>query len=817
MKTVAFKVIGMSCASCANSIEHVLSHTKGIIKAEVNLATDTAFVSFDANEINETQVIDAIGDAGFDATIKKETKKTVVMHVEGMTCATCASNIEHAIESLKGIDSFHVNLANDQLTLTYHTDEIKLSDIKKKVFDFGYELTLNEDRTEDLDPDVIKMQKAKKKMQLSASITSVMMILMVMHVFFISIPHYTYIVAVMGFPVVFIIRKHVHIGSFKSLKHKRPNMDVLVSLGSLPPYLIGLMGLFLPIITFIEMATTIMTFHLIGKFLETRAKGKASMAIKKLLALGSKTARIIVDDEQIEILTSELSVGDLMVIRPGEKIPSDGIVMEGSSLIDESIATGESMPVKRTVNDLVIGATINKQGLLKVKVTKTGDDTFLSQVIKLVEACQGSKVPIQAFADKITGYFVPAIMILTVLTFASFNLFSNVHLSILQSFEPFLPWVNSDQSILTLSFVTATAVLVIACPCALGLGTPTALMVGSGIGAEKGILIRNGEAVQTLKDTKVIAFDKTGTLTYGKPQVTDIVGENKDQILKIAYTLESGSEHPLASAIIEEAKKQGMKQEKLKGFESYTGMGISGDISNTKYYIGNQRLMEQRNIELKHMSKDIESLEKQAKTVMIVSDQEQVLGLIAVADEIKKETKKAIEALHKLNIKTVMITGDNQTTALAIGKKAGISEVVSNVLPDGKVAQIEKLQAAYGLVAMVGDGINDAPALKQANVGIAIGTGTDIAIESSDITLIRGDISTIISAIKLSKAIFRKIKQNYFWAWFYNAIAIPFAMLGLLHPMIGAAAMSLSSLNVIYNSLRLKKVNLSVSEVNDET
>jgi P-type Cu+ transporter len=602
----------------------------------------------------------------------------------------------------------------------------------------------------------------------------------------------------------------VHKASFKSLKHGRPNMDVLVSLGSLPPYLIGLMGLFFPITTFIEMASTIMTFHLIGKYLETKAKGKASQAIKKLIELGAKTATIMINEETFEVLTSELSVGDIMLIKPGEKIPTDGKIVFGESLIDESLATGESMPVTRSVGDQVIGATINKQGVLKVEVTKTGDDTFLSQVIKLVEACQGSKVPIQAFADRITGYFVPAIMILTVLVFSSFLLFPNFHLNILKTFEPILPWINTDQTSLTLAFITATAVLVIACPCALGLGTPTALMVGSGIGAEKGILIRHGEAVQTLKDIKAIAFDKTGTLTYGKPEITNIYAKNIDEksLFQIAVTLEKNSEHPLASAFLEYAHKNDISSLNIEHFESISGMGIKGTIKQKEYFLGNRKLMIEQKIDIQDFLDEMTKLEKEAKTVMILANQQEVLGLFAVADTIKKETRQTIQAIEKLGIKTYMITGDNEQTAKAIAKKAGITNYIAEVMPDGKVEQVIKLQEKYGLVAMVGDGINDAAALKQANVGIALGTGVDIAIEAADVTLVKGELDTILAAIKLSKGIFRKIKENYFWAWFYNAVAIPFAMLGLLHPMIGAAAMSLSSLNVIYNSLRLKKINL---------
>jgi len=809
MMTKKFNITGMTCASCAQSIDYVLNHQEGIIEAHVNLALETASVTYDENIITLEGVIETIESAGYDAVLKNDQMKTLTLRVEGMTCATCAGNVDHAVKKLNGVKEVVVNIANDKMTVTFDTELLKLSQIKKAVQDVGYDVILEEEIDQSVDPDVIKMHKAKRKMLTSASITSIIMILMVIHMFIINIPGYTIITAILAFPVVFILGSHVHKASFRSLKAKRPNMDVLVSLGSMPPYLIGLLGLFMPITTFIEMASTIMTFHLIGKFLESRAKGKASQAIKKLIELGAKTARIIVDEQEIEVLTSELSTGDVMIIKPGEKIPSDGKVIEGESLIDESLATGESMPVKRKVGDSVIGATINKQGLLKVEVTKTGNDTFLAQIIELVEACQGSKVPIQAFADRITGFFVPAIMVITVLTFISFNVFPDFHLGILQAVEGILPWVSTDQSMLTISFVTATAVLVIACPCALGLGTPTALMVGSGLGAEKGILIRNGEAVQTLKDIKVIAFDKTGTLTYGKPVVTDIVSKDDHKLLQIAASLEKGSEHVLASAIIDKAKEDNIKLDKISNFEAIAGHGIKGSIKDETYYIGNRKLIKDIGLDDQAFESQMIKLETEAKTVMIIASKKEILGMIAVADALKENVSRVIKAIESLGIKTAMITGDNQRTAEAIAKKAGISHVISHVLPDGKVDEIKKLQEQFGLVAMVGDGINDAPALKQANVGIAIGTGTDVAIEAADVTLVRGDLETILQAVELSKAIFKKIKQNYFWAWFYNAIAIPFAMFGLLHPMIGAAAMSLSSLNVIYNSLRLKKVNLN--------
>jgi Cu+-exporting ATPase len=817
LEKAGFKVEGMSCSSCSASIQKKLNTLPGIKSASVNIATEKGQVEFDSNAIDIQTIVNAVDSLGYKAILEGDSNiEKVTLKLRGMTCTACASRIEKSINSIKGIKNATVNFAVEKVTIEYEPKVIRLMDISKVVSELGYELILDDHSDENVDEDEIKIRKTAKTMIISAVLSGTIMALMMYHMFVQMIPGYFIITVILGFPIVFGTGWHVHVASFKALKNKSPNMDVLVTLGSLPPYLIGLLGFFLPVQTFIEMATTIMTMHLIGKYLEVKAKGRASQAIKKLLQMGAKTAKIIVNGEEIEIPVRDLQVGDIMVVRPGEKIPTDGIVIEGKSLIDESMATGESMPVKREVGHEVIGATLNKQGLIKVEVKKIGKDTFLSQVIKMVEECQGSKVPIQEFADRVTGYFVPAIIIITIATFVSFNIFPEFHLSILRWGSSFLPWINPEFSTLTLAFITSTAVLVISCPCALGLGTPTALMVGSGIGAEKGILIRNGEAIQTFKEVKAIAFDKTGTITKGKPEVTDIVVTKEfteKDILYYGGTIENGSEHPLAHAIVERVKKDGIKFGKLTDFNAIVGMGVEGNIDGERILVGNRKLMEENKIPYSNYEKILIQLEEEAKTAMLLSKGNQLLGIIAVADPIKEESARAIAELESMGIKTAMITGDNKRTAAAIGKKVGISHVISEVLPDGKVEEVVRLQKQYNTVAMVGDGINDAPALKQSNVGIAIGTGTDIAIEAADVTLVRGELTGIVSAIKLSRAIFKKIKQNYFWAWIYNAVAIPVAMLGLLHPMIGAAAMAMSSLNVIHNSLRLKKVNIDPSNV----
>jgi len=487
-------------------------------------------------------------------------------------------------------------------------------------------------------------------------------------------------------------------------------------------------------------------------------------------------------------------------------------VTDGESSVDESMATGESIPVNKTVEDEVIGATINKQGSMKVRATKVGKDTFLSQVIKMVEEAQGTKVPIQEFADKVTGYFVPVVITLSIGAFVSWNLFPSFHMTVVEFFD--FPWTSTDPPLFSLAILATIAVLVISCPCALGLATPTALMVGSGAGAEKGVLIRSGEAIQTMKDVKIIAFDKTGTLTKGKPEVTNVLNYNdfsREEVLYFSGSLESASEHPLGEAIVGTARGENIKLDNVSDFNSITGKGVVGSINNQKVLAGSRKLLNENGVDFEEGIEDLNDLEKEAKTAMLIAVDGKLAGVIAVADTLKEDTVEAIAEIEKMGMKTAMITGDNERTARAIAEKVGISRVISEVLPEGKVDEIKKLQEEYGDVAMVGDGINDAPALKQANVGIAIGTGTDIAIESADITLIRGELSAVISAIKLSRATFKKIKENYFWAWVYNAVAIPAAFLGLIHPIIGAGAMAASSINVVLNSTRLKKANIDPS------
>ncbi|MFA5498513.1 MAG: heavy metal translocating P-type ATPase [Candidatus Cloacimonadia bacterium] len=813
IRRITVDIEGMTCASCSGGVEGTLRNMEGVTEANVNFANGKALVSFQPEIIKVEQILDMIDQLGYKAKLGEDLNdntEKVILQIKGMSCVNCSGGIEKKLKETAGITEVHINFANEKGTIIFDRKQIKLSEIRQIIANLGYESTIAEDEEEQDDSlDYVKM--ARNKMIYSSILAGIVMILMIFKMAGFVIPYYHLITVLLGFPVVFIIGFGVHKSSWLSLKNRAANMDVLVSLGSLPPFLVGLAGFFFDIQTFVEMATTIMTFHLVGKYLENRAKGRSSEAIKKLIHLGAKTASIERDGEVIEVSVKELEVGDIMVVKPGEKIPIDGIIIEGTSSIDESMVSGESMPVTRTVGEEVIGATINKQGFLKVKVAKTGKDTFLSQVIKLVEECQGSKVPIQEFADRVTGYFVPVILGLTALTFLSHWLFPEFHRSIIEWGATFLPWVNPAAGGLTLAFITATAVLVIACPCALGLGTPTALMVGSGLGAEHGILIRSGEAVQTLREIKAIAFDKTGTITHGKPEVTDVKPFNNfsvDMVIFYSATLEKASEHPLGTAVIAYAEERKVKLSNVTEVEAIPGKGIVGTVDGKRVYAGNRKLLSDHGIDFVGAESTMNNLENEAKTLLLIALDGQLIGVIAVADKIKEDSKQAIKMLDELGIVSIMVTGDNRKTAEAIAKLAGIKQIAAEVLPEGKVNEVIKLQEKYGLVAMVGDGINDAPALKQANVGIALGTGTDIAIEAADVTLIRNELVNVVSAIKLSQAIFRKIKENFFWAWFYNVIAVPIAMLGLLHPMIGAAAMSFSSLNVIYNSLRLKKMKL---------
>jgi len=806
-KTV-INLTGMTCTACAGRIEKSLQQAEGVLSAQVNFPMEKAYIEYDPAVTGEEALLEVINKTGYQGELAEDDLTTVSFNISGMTCSSCAQRIETNLNAAEGVAEANVNFTAEKVTIKYNPGIITPAGLKKVVRDSGYEIYELE-RAEEKDHEMEKMAHAARRMWLAVAFTTPIMILMMIHMFLVEIPYYLPIIFVLAIPPIFIAGWETHVGSFKSVKNLSPNMDTLVSMGSLIPYLLNLLVIWFPITSFVEMAASIMTLHLVGRFLEAKAKGKASQAIKKLLEMGAKKARVIIDGEEVDIPVEELSVGQIMIVRPGEKIPTDGIVTEGKSSVDESMATGESLPVERAVGDEVIGSTINKQGVLQVKATKIGKDTFLSQVIKMVEESQGSKVPIQEFADKVTGYFVPAVILIALSAFVFWLLFPGFFIPIVEFFN--FPWSNVGLPLFSLAVLATIAVLVISCPCALGLATPTAIMVGGGLGAENGILIRKGEAIQTIKNVKIIAFDKTGTITKGKPETTDIIafGDNKEaDLLLYGGSLEAASEHPLGAAIVEKAKAEGHSLYKVDEFSSVTGMGVEGVVNGRKVLVGSSKLMQSNGVAPEKYTGDMEKLEDEGKTAILVAIDGDIAGIVAVADTLKEDSVQAIAELEKMGFRTAMITGDNERTANAIARKVGMSRVLAEVMPDEKVDEIKKLQEEFGTVAMVGDGINDAPALKQANVGIAIGTGTDIAIEAAEITLVSGELSAVISAIKLSGATFDKIRQNYFWAWFYNGLAIPAAFFGLLHPMIGAAAMATSSISVVLNSTLLKRAKI---------
>jgi Cu+-exporting ATPase len=713
-----------------------------------------------------------------------------------------------------------VNLATAKATVSYVPGVASLQDFKKAVAEVGYEVLVTSDGSaaeDEEDQSEKKMRQATFRMRMAWVFTGPIILWMFAEMFFgIVWPNeliFNLGMILLALPVLFWLGRDTYRGGFAAARHGKPNMDTLIALGTGVSLLTGPASLFFPVANYAGVSAMIMAFHLTGRYVEETAKGRASQAIRKLLELGAKTARVVQNGQEVEIPIEEVQVGDLMIVRPGEKIPTDGLIIEGFSAVDESMATGESMPVNKNSGDEVIGATVNQEGLLKIEATRIGKDTFLSQVIKLVEECQGTKVPIQEFADKVTGIFVPIVIGIAIFTFLAWILLPGLMTNLVEA-GSFLPWVNPDLSVITLAIVSTVAVLVIACPCALGLATPTALMVGSGIGAEHGILIRTGEAIQTIKDLRVVVFDKTGTITKGKPEVTDIVpveGFSRVEVLALAASVEQGSEHPLGSSMVAQARAAELTLGEPKSFQAIRGKGVKAVIDGQAVLVGSRRLMREYDMDPDPLEQTLQELEDEAKTAMLVAAGDRLIGVIAVADTLKEDSADAIAELHRMGLETAMITGDNRRTADAIARKVGMDYVMAEVLPEGKVAEVQKLQDQFGMVAFVGDGINDAPALTQANVGIAIGTGTDIAIEASDVTLVRGELTGIIEAINLSNATFRKIKQNLFWAFFYNVVMIPLAMIGWMHPVLAEIAMAISSTTVIGNANLLRREDIRPS------
>lgn len=818
IKSYEFKISGMTCAACSNRVEKALQRLQGVQTAAVNLATETATVKYFPQLLAEQDIRAAVERTGYQVRANSE---RLELKISGMTCAACANRVERSLQGTPGVTSAAANLATEIASIQYDAVQVSPRQLLDAVARAGYQAELP--AAQELDQDMENEEEAKLKLAawrmwvawgftLPAAIWMLIAMTAGHHQHGWPTPEiFNWGMVLLALPVVIWAGGHVFVSAWRAVRHGGANMDTLIAMGTAAALSTGFLVFFhLPIENYAGVAAMIMAFHLTGRFIETKARGRASQAIRKLLELGAKTATILVDGEEREVPIQQVNAGDVMVVRPGEKIPTDGVVMEGESAVDESMATGESLPVTRKPGDEVIGATVNQQGLLKVKATKVGRDTFLSQVVKMVQEAQGTKVPIQEFADRVTGYFVPAVLVIAALTFVFWMVFPETMSTAGSLLRDYLPWVDTQVSGVTLALFATIAVLVIACPCALGLATPTALMVGSGMGAENGILIRNGAAIQTMSDVDVVVFDKTGTITQGKPQLTDVVSLSLEeaQVLGLAAAVEQGSEHPLGKSIIQGAKERGLTLPEPKEFTSVTGMGVKALVEGETVLVGSRRLLREAGIDPAPAEEALTRLEEEGKTAMLVGYQGQVAGVIAVADTLKVDSAEAILALTQMGLKTAMITGDNQRTAAAIAKEVGISEVLAEVLPQGKVEEIKRLQAQGLKVAMVGDGINDAPALTQADVGIAIGTGTDIAIEAADITLVSGSLKAVVSSVKLSKATFRKIRQNLFWAFAYNTVAIPLAILGLLHPVIAEIAMATSSITVVGNANLLRRVKI---------
>lgn len=802
------KIEGMTCAACAKAVERTCNKL-GVDEASVNMATEKLSVTYDREKLSLEDIKVAIEKKGYKAIDETKVK---ILRIEGMTCAACSKAVERICRKINGVIKADVNLASEKLIIEYDENLVRLVDVKKAIEKGGYR-AIDETKNSEDEHQKLKNEEIEnlwKRFKISLVFTLPLFIISMGHMMGMPLPdiinphhnpiNFAIVQLLLVIPVMYVGRKFFKNG-FKSLINLSPNMDSLISIGSLAAFLYGLFAIIqiwlgrleYAMDLYFESAATILTLITLGKYLESVTKGRTSEAIKKLMGLAPKNATIIRNGVEEIIPIEDVMVSDIIVVKPGEKIPVDGEIIEGYTSIDESMLTGESIPVEKSIGDKVIGASINKNGLIKYRATKVGSDTVLSQIIKLVENAQGSKAPIAKMADIISGYFVPTVIILA--TISS------------------ITWAVSGKGLI-FSLTIFISVLVIACPCALGLATPTAIMVGTGKGAENGVLIKSGEALERAYKIDTIVFDKTGTITEGKPKVTDIfTKDNKDYVLKLAASIEKGSEHPLGEAIVKEAEEKSLVLEKISDFKAIPGKGIEGYVGDSYLLLGNRKLILDKNISLeKYFEDKANDFSIEGKTPMYIAVNNELIGIIAVADTVKQNSKKAVEVLHKMGIKVAMLTGDNKNTAMAIAKEVGIDKVIAEVLPENKASEVKKLQDEGYKVAMVGDGINDAPALAMADIGIAIGSGTDIAIESADIVLMRSDLMDVPTAINLSKKTITNIKENLFWAFGYNTLGIPIAMgvwyaFGgkLLNPMIAALAMSFSSVSVLLNALRLKR------------
>lgn len=818
MASEMLNIRGMTCAACAQRIEKTVRKVSGVNQANVNLASEKLFVEYDSDSVDLSAVKAAVTKIGYEVAERTEHAK-VTIPVGGMTCAACARRVEKAIGKLEGIDETSVNFATEKATVTYNPQTVRLSAIRGAIEKAGYQ-ALEVDKADAADEDRARKQKEIKTLWTKFIVSAVFSlplfyIAMAPMISFVRLPFpagiepmrypliYALLEMLLVIPVIAVGYRFYTVG-FKALIQRSPNMDSLIAIGTTAAVLYSVYntfqiaaGHFMAVdALYYESAGVIITLILLGKSLEAVSKGRTSEAIKKLMGLAPKTATVFMDGIEKEIPIDEVEIGDVIIVKPGEKIPVDGTVLSGHTSIDESMLTGESMPVDKKEGDPVYAASINTTGAFRFKAEKIGSETALAQIIKLVEDAQGSKAPIAQMADIVSGYFVPVVCAIALVSG--------------------IAWYFGTGGDLKFALTIFISVLVIACPCALGLATPTAIMVGTGKGAENGILIKGGEALETAHKITTIVFDKTGTITEGKPTVTDVLtaeGIKKDTLLQLTASAEKDSEHPLGQAIVLGAKEAGLELFATERFEALTGRGIEARIQGEDILAGNRKLMEERNISMAGMEEISDRLAEEGKTPMYVAMNGTLAGIVAVADVVKESSRAAIESLHKMGMEVAMITGDNSKTAAAIAKQVGIDRVLSEVLPKDKSSEVKKLQSEGKKVAMVGDGINDAPALAQADIGIAIGSGTDVAMESADIVLMRSDLMDVPTAIHLSRQTIRNIKQNLFWAFGYNVIGIPIAA-GLLHllfngpllnPIFAAAAMSLSSVSVLTNALRLKR------------
>ncbi|MDP2157804.1 MAG: heavy metal translocating P-type ATPase [Nitrospirota bacterium] len=807
-KTIDIPITGMSCASCSSHVQNALSELDGVSGASVNFAAEKATVMYDPLKVSLAGLAKAIVDQGYGVSVSR-----ITLPVRGMTCAACVSAVENALKELDGVASAAVNFATEKATIEYIPSQVGIRDFKKVIKDAGYEVVEAEEGEDIVEKEQKEREKAYKELKTKVIIGAVLAVPLMLlmqwnhifgHGFQIPMQVNHLVQLLLATPVQFWIGRQFYAGAIAAARHRTTNMNTLIAIGTSSAYLYSIVATFFPSLfairgytaeVYFDTSATIIVLILLGRLFEARAKGQTSEAIKKLIGLQAKTARIIKDGREMDVPIEDVEIGDIIIVRPGEKIPVDGVIKEGYSSVDESMVTGESIPVEKKAGDSVIGGTINKTGAFRFEAVNVGKETMLSHIIDMVQSAQGSKPPIARLADVIASYFVPAVIGIAALTFVVWYFFG-------------------PTPAFTYAVLNFIAVLIIACPCSLGLATPTSIMVGTGKGAENGILIRSGEALEKAHKITAVVFDKTGTLTKGRPEVTDIVpnGIDAKDLLFFAASAEKGSEHPLGESIIKKAQDTGLTIADPEQFQAIPGHGIRAVIQKKQVLLGNQKFMQEEGVDLGNLIAESDRLSLQGKTPMFISVDSAAAGIIAVADTLKTESVAAVKQLHALGIEVVMITGDNKRTGEAIARLAGIDRVLAEVLPQDKAAEVKKLQAEGKIVAMVGDGINDAPALAQADVGIAIGTGTDVAIEASDITLIAGNIKGVVTAIALSKATMRNIKQNLFWAFAYNVILIPvaagvlFPFFGiLLNPMLAAGAMGFSSVTVVTNALRLRR------------